>query len=98
MLPNNNLSFITSIVKGIQSFKRELKLIQYFKDKIGSTGLLFLQETHSNSEIEQKWKENFKGQVFFSHGRTNSCGVLTAYFGKERFIFKVKEPIRKVAF
>ena len=98
MLPNNNLSFIISIVKGIQSFKRELKLIQYFKDKIGSTGLLFLQETHSNSEIEQKWKENFKGQVFFSHGRTNSCGVLTAYFGKERFIFKVKEPIRKVAF
>ena len=98
MLPNNNLSFITSIVKGIQSFKRELKLIQYFKDKIGSTGLLFLQETHSNSEIEQKWKESFKGQVFFSHGRTNSCGVLTAYFGKERFIVKVKEPIRKVAF
>ena len=85
MLPNKSLSFITNNVKGIQSFKKKLKLIQYFKDKIGSTGVLFLQETHSNSKIEQKWKEDFKGQVFFSHGETNSYGVLIAYFGTEIF-------------
>ena len=77
--------FITNNVKGIQSFKKKLKLIQYFKDKIGSTGVLFLQETDFNSKIEQKWKEDFKGQVVFSHGKINSCGVLTAYFGKETF-------------
>ena len=34
--------------------------MQYFKDKIGSTGLLFLQETHSDSKVEQTWKEDFK--------------------------------------
>ena len=33
----------------------------------------------------------FKGRVFFSHGETNSCGVLTAYFGKETFTFKKQE-------
>ena len=53
---NNKLSFITNNVKGIQSLKKRLKLIQYFKSKIGSCGLLFLQETHSNSKVEQKWK------------------------------------------
>ena len=37
--------------------------MQYFKDKIGSTGLLFLQETHSDSKVEQTWKEDFKGQT-----------------------------------
>ena len=91
MFPNISLSFITNNVKGIQSYKKRLKLIQYFKEKIGSTGVLFLQETHSSSKVEQKWKEDFKGHVFFSHGKTNSCGVLTAYFGKETFNVKKQE-------
>ena len=91
MLPNKSLSFITNNVKGIQSFKKRLKLIQYFKDKIGSIGVLFLQETHSNSKIEQKWKEDFKGQVFFSHGKTSSCGVLIAYLGTETFFVNKQE-------
>ena len=65
-----------------------MKLIQYFKDKIGSTGVLFLQETHPHSKVEQKWKQEFKGQVFFSYGNSNSCGVLTAYFGTETFTIK----------
>ena len=42
-------TFIDNNVKGIQSSKKRLKLIQYFKDKIGSTGILFLQETHYDS-------------------------------------------------
>ena len=63
MLPNNSLSLITNNVKGIQSSKKRLKLMQYFKDKIGSTGLLFLQETHSDCKVEQKWKEDFS--IFF---------------------------------
>ena len=65
MLPNNSLSFITNNVKGMQSSKKRLKLMQYFKDKIGSNGVLFLQETHSDSKVEQKWKEDFKGPNFF---------------------------------
>ena len=53
--------------------------------------VLFLQETHSTSQVEQKWKEDFKGHVFFSHGKKNSCGVVTAYFGKETFNVKKQE-------
>ena len=64
--------------------------MQYFKDKIGSTGVLFLQETHSNSRVEQKWKEDLEGP-FFSHGKSNSCGVLIAYFGTGTFIVKKKQ-------
>ena len=84
MFPDISLSFIINIVKGIQSYKKRLKLIQYFKEKIGSTGVLVLQETHPSSKVEQKWKEDFKGHVFFSHEKTNSCGFLTAYFGKKK--------------
>ena len=64
MLPNNSVSFITNNVKGMQSSKKRLKLMQYFKYKIGSTGVLFLQETHSDSKVGQKCKY-FKGPVFF---------------------------------
>ena len=91
MLPNNELTFITNNVKGIQSLKRRLKLIKYFKSRIGSCGLLFLQETYSNSKLEQKWKEDFHGKVFFSHGKTNSCGVLIAYFETEKLTVKKQQ-------
>ena len=80
MFPNITLSFITNNVKRIQSYKKRLKLIQHFKEKLGSTGVLFLQETQSSSKVEQKWKEDFKDHVSFSHGKTNSCGVLDAPF------------------
>ena len=61
----NSLNFITNNVKGMQLSKKRLKLMQYFKDNIGSTGVLFLLENYSDSKVEQKWKEDFKGQVFF---------------------------------
>ena len=55
MFPNISLSFITNNVKVIQSFKKRLKLMQHFKEKIGPTGVLFLQETRSSSKVAQKW-------------------------------------------
>ena len=91
MFPNISLSFIANNVKGIKSYKKRLKLMQYFKEKVESTGVLFLQETHSSGKVQQKWKEDFKGYVFFSNGKTNSCDVLTTYFGKETFNVKKQE-------
>ena len=61
----DNLSFITNNVKGIQSMKKRLKLIEYFKSKITTNGILFLQENHSSSDEEQKWRDNFGGNTFF---------------------------------
>ena len=55
--------------------------MQYFKNKIGSNVVLFLQETHSDSKVEQKWKK-------VSHGKSNFCGALIAYFGTGTFAVK----------
>ena len=63
-------------------------MIQHFKDKTRSTGVLYLQQTHCNSKVEQRWKENFKGHACFAQGKTNSSGVLSAYFEKETFTAK----------
>ena len=64
----DNLSFITNNVKGIQSIKKRLKLTVYFKSKITTHGILFFQETHTSSDDEQKWRDNFGGNTYFSHG------------------------------
>ena len=42
----NKINFISNNVKDFQSTSKRLKLIKYFKDKIASNGLFFLQETH----------------------------------------------------
>ena len=43
----------------MQSFKKRLKLIKYSNWGI-LTVVLFLQETHSDSKVEQKQKKEFK--------------------------------------
>ena len=48
--------------------------------------MLFLQETHSSSDDKQKWHDSFGGNTFFSHGKTNSCGVLISYIGTHNFV------------
>ena len=43
-------------------------------------GILFLQETHSSVKIEEKWIGDFKDKIYYSHGKTNLCGVLIAIY------------------
>lgn len=80
-----NFNFITNNVKGLQLSKKRLKLFEYFRDKLSSNGILFLQETHSTINNELKWKDEFKGALFFSHGKSNSCGVLIGFLGNKPF-------------
>ena len=47
---------------------------------------MFLQETHSSSDDEQKWRDSFGGNTFLSHGKRNSCGVLISYIGTHNFV------------
>ena len=79
----NTLKFISNNVNGIRSTKKRLKLIEYFKSNLNSEGFLFLQETHSTLKDEVNWTQEFKGQLFFSQGKSNSCGVLICYFGSK---------------
>ena len=70
-------------MNGIQSTKKRLKLIKNFKNNLNSEGFLFLQETHSTLKDEVNWTQKFNGQLFFSHGKYNSCVVLICYFGSK---------------
>ena len=86
----NKISFISNNVKGFPSTSKRLKLIKYLKDRIVSHGFLCFQETHSTVNDEIKWKDDFKGEVFYSHGKSNSCGVLICFIGSKRLFIRNK--------
>ena len=75
-------------MNGVESSKKCTKLFEYFRSKIAPKGILFLQETHSNKEEEKKMCDDLKGQIHFSHSKTNSCGVLIAFLGVPNYYFK----------
>ena len=64
-MANSKVCFITNNIKDLQSSKKRLKLIECLENKLESNGVLFLQETHSISDDENAWADDFKGQVFF---------------------------------
>ena len=43
-----------------------------------------MQEIHSSLADEKKWADELKGRIFFSHGKTNSCGVAIGYIGNNK--------------
>ena len=86
MTGSNNINFLANNIKGLQSSKKRIELIEYFRSKLNHKRFIFLQETHSTIKNENTWVHNFNGPVFFSHGTSNSYGVLTAYLDKTSFV------------
>ena len=80
-------------VKGIQTLQKRIKLFEYSKSSVTPNGLIFLKDTHSWMSNEKKWEDKFNGKLFFSHIKTNSCGVLICYRGTKKFdkIIKKKQ-------
>ena len=49
-----------------------------------------MQGTHSTLKDEVNWIQEFKGQLFLSHGKSNSCGVLICYCGSKNLKIRNK--------
>ena len=84
-MANNNITFVSNNVKGLQNNEKRIKLFEYLKNSIIPNGLIFIQETHSCNNNEKKWADEFGGQLYFSHGKSNSCGVAIGYIGTKKF-------------
>ena len=83
-----NVNLLTNNVKGLQSSKKRVKMFEYFKNKIVHRDILFLQEKHSSIDTEKQWNDEFKGQLYFSHGKTISCSVLIAFYANINAVVK----------
>ena len=53
---NNEITFISNNVKGIQNLVKRIKLFRFLKCYVTANGFIFLQETHSciKNEISQE--------------------------------------------
>ena len=79
------INFISNNVKGIQNSLKNFRIFNHLKENISYNSVLFLPETHSSSKDEIKWKDEFKGELFVSHEKTNLCGVAIGYTGNRSF-------------
>ena len=89
---NSEITFISNNVKGIQNSAKRIKLFEYLKSSVTGNGFVFLQKTQSCINDEIKWRDEFNGELFFSHGKTNSCGVDIGFYGS-----KTIEQINKIS-
>ena len=65
---SNQINIISNNVNGIQSTRKSLKIIQYFKNKLLPKRIFFLQETCSFKSNEVSWRDEFNATLFLSHG------------------------------
>ena len=61
------LTFIANNIKGIQNNSKRLSVVEYFRNKLGNNGILFLQKTHSTFNDGNIWKNDFNMDLFFTH-------------------------------
>ena len=62
-------------VRGLgQKVKRNI-IFDHLKQK-SKKGIFLLQETHSSKLVEKKWEDEWGGKILYSHGSTDSCGVM----------------------
>ena len=58
---------------GLSNDKKRREVFYYLQNSKHS--LFILQETHSTPESERRWKNEWGGEIIFSHGENNTRGV-----------------------
>ena len=59
-------------------------MFECFREKIANNGIIFLRETHYSHDTIINWRDDFKGELFFSHGNTNPSGAMIGYLGSNK--------------
>ena len=73
-MPGKNLcKFVSLNVRGIRNYEKRSSIFSFLKDQEAS--FYFLQETFSDPSDESLWKNEWGGEIIFSHGTRHSRGV-----------------------
>ena len=59
-------------MRGIADANKRRAIFNHFRP---NADILILQETHSSQEIENMWRNEWGGEILYSHGTTTSRGV-----------------------
>ncbi len=70
------IKFISLNVRGLRDGKKRREIFNWLKRYYqGNTCYIFLQETHSNPNDENIWKNEWGNNIIFSHGQNDAKGV-----------------------
>ena len=58
-----------------EAIKRR-KVFNWLVKHSSSNSIFMLQESHGTALVEQKWRNQWRSKMFFSHGTNSSTGVL----------------------
>ena len=67
------LNVLSYNARGLRQSKKRRRLFSYFHRR--KTDVIIVQETHSSRRDETIWKNEWGGNIYFSHGTTDSCGI-----------------------
>lgn len=76
-------------VRGLRDFKKRKSIINWIHKQ--KADIVLLQETYSSPDIENEWKYQWRGDMFFAHGSNKSKGVLVLI--KNDLDFEAKKVI-----
>ena len=82
----------------MQKSEKRIKIFEYLINSLSPNGFIFLQETHSSVDDEKRWCDELNGNLYFSHGKTNSGGVAIEYVGSKSSFFLIEPLIKMVVF
>ena len=68
-----DLKILSLNVRGLVVYLKRKKLFTYLHAK--EHNVILLQETHSNKQIERRWRTEWGGPVYYSHGTSPARGV-----------------------
>ena len=80
---NVNFKLISLNVRGIRDFAKRKAIFSWIEKQ--NADIAFLQETYSTPDIVEKWRFQWPGKMFYSHGTNHSRSVLILINDKLHF-------------
>lgn len=83
---NVQLKAVSLNCRGIRTFEKRKAIFNWLNKQ--KADVCFLQETYSTKEVENQWKKQWRGEMFFAHGTHHSRGVVI--LARNNLDFKLK--------
>ena len=68
------VSVLSQNARGIRTLEKRKAIFSWLLNSVAD--ICFRQESYSTQEVENIWRKQWKGNMFFSHGSSHSRGVL----------------------
>ena len=78
-MTQNTFDIFSWNVRGIDGYKKRSKIFNWMVKHFSVNSIFVLQETRGTPNDEKNWRKQWRGKLFFSHGKSNSTGVLMGF-------------------